>query len=310
VASASEAAQAADVFQQHRDELGFVNRAQCEEKDLVTVTRDGEIVGAALANHCVRKPQTTLYDIAVLPEYRREGLATTLVERLADDSPHDKIVAKCPEDLAANEFYDRTGWELVGMEDGKNRALNVWEYQIDDSPDVITTGRPDLTEFAAERGWLVGCRLDAISEYERAGVSVDFLDMHWEDPQPGLLLEKAAEHEPKYVVAGDYLRDDNNVQEVNDRAAALRDYAENVIVVPKSPGDLEHVPEWCVVGYSTPTKYGATDIKLRRYREIDHRKRRFRVRSTGDYVMMSDDATMAEDTAVSTGKQQTADPEK
>lgn len=263
MASVSEADQAADVFQEHRDELGFVNRAQCEEKDLVTVERGGEIVGAALGNHCVRKPQTTLYDIAVLPEYRREGLASELVERLADDSPHDKIVAKCPQELAANEFYDRTGWEQIDREEGKNRALNVWKFEIPETPDLITTGRPDLTEVAESYGWLRGSRLDDVRRYEKLDVSLDFIDLHWEEPDFDGLLAATMRHRPKYVVAGDY--DGENYETINKRADQLRPYAENVIVVPHEPGEVGRVPEWCVVGYSTPSGYAGTDAPVWEY---------------------------------------------
>ena len=119
--------QAADLFQDHRDELGFVNKAQCREKDLLTVTRDGEVVGALLGNHCVRKPQSTVYEVAVAKSHRREGIAARLVDRFADNSPHDKLVAKCPEPLPANEFYAATGWTRTDREEGKERPLNVWE---------------------------------------------------------------------------------------------------------------------------------------------------------------------------------------
>jgi len=123
---------AAEVFQQHRDELGFVTEAQCTEKDLYTVERDGETVGAALANHCVRKPQTTLYDIAVCETDRGEGVASQLVNKIADETPHDKIIAKCPIDLPANQFYNQTRWKLNAVEKGKNRSLAVWEYEVTD----------------------------------------------------------------------------------------------------------------------------------------------------------------------------------
>jgi len=134
--------------------------------------------------------------------------------------------------------------------------------------DIITSGRLDLTEYAGERGFLRGARLDKASRYFDHGVSVDFLDMDWNDPDPDKLIEAAARHRPKYAVAGDYLRDEDNATTVNERAETLRDYAENVIVVPKSPGDLADVPEWCVVGYSVPTDYGGTDIRLQKYTEI------------------------------------------
>jgi len=119
-----------DLFQDYRDELGFVNRAQVHEKDLYVEQRDGEVVGAVLGNHCVRKPQTTIYEIAVDEEYRGEGIATTLVEEMAGDSDHDKIIAKCPRDLPSNQFYNKTGWELIDVEEGKSRELCVWKLNI------------------------------------------------------------------------------------------------------------------------------------------------------------------------------------
>ena len=122
--------QAAELFQDHRDELGFVNTAQCREKNLVTVEHLGEVVGALLGNHCARKPQSTVYEVAVDESYRRQGIASDLVADFAGDSPHEKLVAKCPVDLPANRFYADTGWERIGREEGKNRALNVWQLWI------------------------------------------------------------------------------------------------------------------------------------------------------------------------------------
>lgn len=258
--------EAAKVFQEHRDELGFVNTAQCEEKELYTEQRDGEVVGAALANHCVRKPQTTLYELAVFPEHRREGIAKTLIARVTRDSPHAKVVAKCPQGLPANEFYQNTGWELIDTEVGKHRSLNVWEKDTS-GIDVITSGRPDLTACAGEYGWLRGCRLDAIRNYERAGVSPQFIDVHWDDPDRDLLLTKTIQHTPKYVVAGDY--DGDNISEVNEFGAELNKYAKNVIIVPHKPGEVDAVPEWAVVGYSTPTEYAGTDAPIWEYRGRD-----------------------------------------
>jgi GNAT superfamily N-acetyltransferase len=123
----SDADDAAALFQGHRDELGFVNRAQTREKVLVVERVDGDVVAALLGNHCVRKPQSTIYELAVDDTHRRQGLATQLVEQFADDSPHERLVAKCPVDLDANAFYAATGWTLASRDEGKRRALNVWE---------------------------------------------------------------------------------------------------------------------------------------------------------------------------------------
>lgn len=295
----SVSSEAAAVFQQHRDELGFVNKAQCEEKDLWTVRRDGEVVGAALGNHCVRKPQTTLYELAVLPAYRREGIATELVARMLRDSPHNKLVAKCPVDLPSNEFYAANGWEQIDTESGKNRSLNVWQ-KTHNAIDVITTGRPDLTDYAHKHGWLTGCRLDAIGEYENAGGSPEFIDLHWEDPDTETLLEKCREHRPKYAVAGDY--DGENYDEINDVAAQLREYAENVIVVPHEPGEVDEVPEWAVVGYSTPTNYAGTDAPVWEYYGRDvhilggtMNQIRVVINALGDNIVSLDTNTMHRD---------------
>jgi len=120
---------AAELFQRHRDELGFVNRAQCEEKDLIVKMSGGRVVGALLGNHCVQKPQSTVYEVAVAQTHRRSGIATKLVDRFQNESPHDKLVAKCPIDLPANQFYNQTGWGLEAIHDGKNRRLAEWQLQ-------------------------------------------------------------------------------------------------------------------------------------------------------------------------------------
>ncbi len=254
--------QATDLFQQHRGELGFVNSAQVEEKTLFTEKQDGEIVGALLANHCTQKSHTTLYEIAVDESHRRDGIATRLIKQLYRDSPHDKIVAKCPTDLSANGFYEATGWEKKNTESGKHRTLNVWELS-QQSIDIITTGRPDLTRYAQRYGWITGCRLDAINRYEHFDRSPDFLDMHWNNPDRNLMLTKCMMHEPKYAVAGDY--DGDNITDVNEFADQLSLYADNVIIVPHQSGEVDYVPDKYTVGYSTPTKYAGTDAPIWEY---------------------------------------------
>lgn len=265
---------AARVFQAHRDELGFVNRAQCKEGDLVTVKRDGEVVGAALGNHCARKPQTTLYDIAVLPAYRREGIGKQLVRQLGRESPHEKIVAKCPVDLPANDFYEKTGWERIAREDGKNRPLNVWKYSID-SVDLVTTGRNDLTSHAEQYGWLVGSELSYIRHHENHGRTLDFIDMAWDEPKPDELVSACMRHQPKYAIAGDYEHVEDGetvgepIEKVNRRAQLLTQWVDQPIVVPHRSGEPAEVPDCAVVGYSTPTRYGGTEAPLWEYQGED-----------------------------------------
>jgi len=268
------ASEAAQVFQEHRDELGFVNTAQCEEKNLYTVEKDGAVVGSALANHCVRKPQTTLYDIAVLPDYRRSGIGQCLINQIARDTPHKKIVAKCPVNLPSNEFYANTGWKLKNTEDGKNQALNVWEYIVD-SVDLVTTGRNDLTSYAEQYGWLVGAELSYIGHHERHGRALEFIDMAWDEPKPDELIAACMKHEPTYAIAGDYEHTDDGelvgepIDVVNERAHQLTQWVDYPIAVPHRPGEPDEVPDCALVGYSTPTRYGGTEAPLWEYQDKD-----------------------------------------
>lgn len=270
----SKASEAASVFQQHREELGFVNTAQCKEKELYTVEKDGMVVGSALANHCVRKPQTTLYDIAVLEEYRRGGIATDLLNQIIRDTPHDKIRAKCPVDLPANEWYSRTGWTLLRTDDGKDRKLNVWQYQIE-TVDLITTGRYDLTEYARKHGWLVGSEISYLNHHENHNRIVDFIDMDWREPNPDALIAACMRHKPKYAIAGDYEHIDDGetvgepIDVVNKRARQLTEWVDKPIVVPHRPGEPKEVPDCALVGYSTPTRYGGTQAPLWEYQGKD-----------------------------------------
>jgi GNAT superfamily N-acetyltransferase len=258
---------AAEVFQEHRDELGFVNRAQCREGDLVTIEQNGETVGALLGNHCVRKSQSTVYELAVLPTHRREGIGTELVERFAKQSPHEKLIAKCPTSLPAMDFYRRTGWQRTGTEGGKHRPLAVWEYAVSAVPDKATTGRPDLTALATEYGWLQGSRVDYLDRYETRGYRVDFVDPGPDNCDGDDLVAAARRHSPRYVIAGDY--DGDNYHEIHELADRLRPHAHRVIVVPHRPGEIERVPEWCVVGYSSPTEYAGTTAPIWEYRGRD-----------------------------------------
>lgn len=132
--------------------------------------------------------------------------------------------------------------------------------------DIIMTGRPDLVEMATSRGYLAGTRLDEVPRHEQYGTTLEFIDLHWEQPDFPGLLAACEKHRPKYAIAGDYDSEDNHA-EINDRAAQLREFVDHVIIVPHHDGDLDHIPEWAIIGYSTPSEYAATEIPLRRYRD-------------------------------------------
>jgi len=245
----STSADAAALFQQHRDELGFVNRAQCAEKDLLVERRGGEIVGALLGNHCVRKDQSTVYELAVREEHRRRGVGRRLVERFAAESPHDRLVAKCPTDLPAMEFYRDSGWNRVGTDDGKDRKLAIWECEVAGVDIYMTVNGGEETAQAIRRS------------PARVGVesgnawplndSPAFLDWPFTDPEAGFEehIDLVREHEPALTVAPD-VEDGRTLKDVVDMADQIGQHADDVIIVPKGchPSD---VPDRHRVGLTT-----------------------------------------------------------
>jgi hypothetical protein len=225
------------------------------------------VVGAALTNHCVRKPQTTLYELAVLPEHRREGIGRLLVGRLAADSPHDKIVAKCPVGLPANEFYADTGWTHVETEDGKNRDLNVWRYDITRDVDVYMTVNGGTETAKAIR------RSTALAGVESGNgwpldVSPAFLDWPFTDPDAGFAehLGAVREHEPRITVAPD-VENGRSLAEVVERADQLGEHADDVIVVPKDCHPTD-VPDRFRVGLTVGRFGSMAPWGLWEYRDV------------------------------------------
>ena len=130
------------VFNEFTEQLGFISKVQIEQAEEADQLYwreddDGKIVAAAIIRHCVNKPQTTLQDIAVLEDHRNDGLAQSIIDEAAEDSRHPKMVAKCPEDLPSNEWYESQGWNHAGVQDGKNRDLNIWELELIETEDAL-----------------------------------------------------------------------------------------------------------------------------------------------------------------------------
>lgn len=265
----------ADVFQAVRDELGtFVSTGMLDTDEWAIIERDGTPAAAARYRHCSRKPQTTLYDIAVLPEYRGQHLGLELVHRLGDESPHEKLVAKCPVTNAATAWYRNTGWSLRTWESTTDGAVAVWGRPTE-TVDLFTTGRADLIQTARRFGWRTGARTDKVSVCEHHDIPVEFIDLNWHEPDVEALFDQARRHHPAVVVAGDYRHEQDgevvgeSIDVVNDRAAELAAFTERVVVVPHAAGEVEHVPDWATVGYSTPTRHGATTAPITEYRGRD-----------------------------------------
>jgi GNAT superfamily N-acetyltransferase len=133
----------------YKHELGFIHRAtlqraietqcllvapcQAPEEGLPRAA-DIESELAGMLYFYVRRDQTiTLYTIAVAQAYQRRGLGRQLFEaliRAAQTLGKTQIRLKCPAELSANGFYQHLGLQLISVEPGKHRSLNIWLYSV------------------------------------------------------------------------------------------------------------------------------------------------------------------------------------
>lgn len=138
-ASASELDAIKDLVDLHKRELGFVLRPvlarSIEQGELMVAVNGTGLVGLVQYHHR-RDEQTTLHNIVVHPDYRKNGIGRRLLQSLEVEA-HARgkafILLKCPEDLSANLFYEQLGYERVDVETGKYRQLNIWRKDVRES---------------------------------------------------------------------------------------------------------------------------------------------------------------------------------
>jgi ribosomal protein S18 acetylase RimI-like enzyme len=152
----AEAKRLSDSFKR---ELGFINRATlqraiesksllvalCSHAELDSHTQNEsdpqkayELAG--MVHFYVRRDNViTLYNIAVAPTYQKRGIGRQLFKALievAESRGKTLVRLKCPSELSANLFYEHLGLELLFVEPGKLRPLNVWGYKLKDYPQM------------------------------------------------------------------------------------------------------------------------------------------------------------------------------
>lgn len=125
------------IADKNKQSLGFLPRVKVQDAiaaNRVFVLEIGvTIVGFVIYRHRKRDQQTTLSDICVADAWRRQHGGHLLVEALYDECLQLNrafILLKCPQDLAANHFYERLGFYCERVEPGQKRSLNVWRRNI------------------------------------------------------------------------------------------------------------------------------------------------------------------------------------
>lgn len=109
------------VAAKHTRELGFILRPA-----LVEAVRREELLfddatGSFCHYHTRRDGVSVIYEICVPEQFRGGGIAREFLYMMPLP-----IQLKCPVDNESNKFYKHVGFNLVAVEDGKKRKLNVW----------------------------------------------------------------------------------------------------------------------------------------------------------------------------------------
>lgn len=117
-------------------ELGFIIKPALIEsikKNLVLVILFREsIVGFSEYRH--KKDEfTVIYHFVIHEDYRGMGLGKLLLDRTIKEAKKNNkkfIQLKCPEDLHANYFYQKNGFQIINTEKGKKRKINQYRKGI------------------------------------------------------------------------------------------------------------------------------------------------------------------------------------
>jgi len=122
----------------HKTELGFIRRPTLEKsiqinEILVAIDENNQAIVGFVHYHHRKDKQVTLYNIVVVSNFRLSGIATQLISELVNEAKFcqsEYILLKCPEELTANQFYERYGFSAMPQEKGKHRPLNIWKLDL------------------------------------------------------------------------------------------------------------------------------------------------------------------------------------
>ena len=124
-------------------------------------------------------------------------------------------------------------------------------------------GRSYFNDIAAEEGWLIGARSDTPLYGPCAHHRATMIDWNFTRPDWPRHIDYIREQRPRYATAPDIF-DAADLAQTEDQVAAIAEYAQHVIVVPKSSGIIDRIMTWprAILGYSVPTVYGGTEVPL------------------------------------------------
>jgi hypothetical protein len=128
---------------------------------------------------------------------------------------------------------------------------------------VLCHGRPTL-RIAVRYGWLPGARYTNLRDI-RGFDEIGLIDVEWQEYDFRKHLDAVRITRPLLTIARD-IEDIRDLTEILDQAHELSLWSRHVVVVPKDRrfGDSLAclVPSKFILGYSVPTRYGATRVPV------------------------------------------------
>lgn len=232
-----------------REELPFISRVQfassIEKEELLLAEEGGEIVGF-LRFHKRRDNLTTIYDLAISPDYRRQGIASRLIHYL--DAP--LRVKTTEENGSALALYKRLGFIGRGIISGKKRNLVLLE----------TTAPHMFYVRGGEKRAALACKLAGAgygvrSDYKYYAQPFMF-DIDWNSYKWEEYLRKVKIAMPVQAMVADYERPDQRDSMLNQVEDLRKAGVLKIMVCPKFEEAIEDIPDDCILAISVPTEYG------------------------------------------------------
>lgn len=130
--------------------------------------------------------------------------------------------------------------------------------------EIFLCHRYPFTLFASMIGYSIGTRADQdnsnrVKKTIEAGVSIDFIDNDFKNPDYEMVIEKAKKYNAEYAVCPDIFNEED-LNDVLKAAQTLDDNGTTPIIVPKTTFDKSNLDDDWLLGFSVSSDYGGTDV--------------------------------------------------
>lgn len=258
------AKQIADKF---KDELGFVNRESLKTQEL-----NNELIVldniSFISFHLRQDNRATIYNLAVLKDYQKQGYGKLLFYKLlclCIEKNKRYIQCKCPENLESNNFYKHIGFNLLQVEEGKKRKLNVWRYEIK-LPLLFYCadgGRNKFSNIAKQHNYYLGFK----SNEANPNNSVMFIDNDWKQYNHTKHLETVKKYKPLLATIKD-LETIEDYEYIKTNIQEFSKYCGRLLIIPKLEVPLD-IQENYWIAFSVPSRYGKTTLPIEYFRSLN-----------------------------------------